>query len=483
VTEAPDPRAIVAIDLGAESCRVSLLRWTHLRPEIHVVHRFPNAPVQQGSELHWDIDAIWAAVHHGLRTCAALAPEGIASIAVDGWAVDYVRLSEEGNAVAPPFCYRDTRTEAAAKEVHQRISKERLYELTGIQYLRFNTLYQLYADKRSGQDPGPSWINLPEYILCKLGARRVSEYTNAAHTGLVGIKTKQWCEEIFAALGLDIAAAPELVSPGTVVGELRGHLAELPAFRNTRLIAPACHDTASAIAGIPQSGSDWAYISSGTWSLVGTVLPRACITTEAYQHNFTNLGAAGGNICFHTSVNGMWLVKQCLQFWSAQGHPLELSEVIAAAEHLPPPAALLNVDDPELLLPGNMPARINHQRTQHGLEALSETSSAAPAFANLIFHSLAARYAEVLSSLRETTGRQPREIYIVGGACRNSFLNRLTAQSTGLAVKVGHVESSTIGNFAVQLASMDQSGTAPSPPSAEEICDWAKALSEAECIQ
>jgi rhamnulokinase len=477
-----DPRAVVAVDLGAESCRVSLLRWNQHHPEILIVQRFPNGPVQRGAELHWDLDAIWAAVQHGLAKCAALAPEGIASVAVDGWAVDYVRLNQKGNAVAPPFCYRDMRTEAAAKEVHQKISMERLYELTGVQYLRFNTLYQLYADKLSGHGSNAPWINLPEYVLHKLGARRVSEYTNATHTGLVDVRSREWCEEIFLILGLEIATAPELVLPGTVIGELNGHLTELPTFRDTRLIAPACHDTASAIAGIPKDGNNWAYISSGTWSLVGTVLPRACIENEAYKHNFTNLGAAGGNICFHTSVNGMWLIKQCLQFWSEQGHSLEISEVIAAAERLPAPVKFLNVDDPELLLPGKMPARINHQRRRDGLEALSESPSAAPMYASLIFHSLADRYAQVLSNLRDVTGHELHEIYVVGGGSRNDFLNRLTKASTGLRVTPGHVESSTIGNFAIQLAALNQAKHEEPAPSADEVCRWTQVLENIACV-
>lgn len=473
---------VVAIDLGAESCRVSLLRWNDHRPEVVIVHRFPNGPTQRGNELRWDMDAIWDGIEEGLRRSADLASGEIASIAVDGWAVDYVLLDDEGQASAPPFCYRDLRTVVAEEEAHRKISVERLYALTGVQRLRFNTIYQLYADKLSGKSTSTPWINLPEYILYRLGGRRVSEYTNATHTGLVNIRTKTWCEEIFAALELDITAAPELVSPGTEIGKLRGPLASLPAFQNTLLIAPACHDTASAIAGIPASGSEWGYISSGTWSLVGAVLPVACTSADAYEHNFTNLGAAGGEICFHTNVNGMWLIKQCMSYWCEQDHSLEIEAVVAAAEKLAPPDALLQVDDPELLLPGNMPQRINRQRRRYKLAELTESPSAAPVFANLIFHSLAARYAEVLSSVREITGRELREIYVVGGGSRNRFLNRLTEETTGLRVSPGHVESSTIGNFSIQLAVLNRQG-APASPSAEDINSWALMFKDAEFIQ
>jgi rhamnulokinase len=472
---------VVAIDLGAESCRVSLLRWNGPLPEMVIVYRFPNGPVQHGNELRWNLDAIEAGVEEGLRRSAALAPEGIDAVAVDGWAVDYVRLDREGRAIAAPFCYRDERTVAAEEKAHREISVEKLYKLTGVQNLRFNTVYQLYADRLSGAYADVPWINLPEYVLHKLGGRRVSEYTNATHTSLVDVQTKSWCEEIFAALDLDIFSAPELVLPGTEIGKLSGTLANLPAFRDTRLIAPACHDTASAIAGISTSGSEWAYISSGTWSLVGTVLPSACTGNGAFEHGFTNLGAAGGKICFHTSVNGMWLIKQCMLHWLEQGHSLEIDEIIAAAEKLPPPAAVLRVDDPELLLPGNMPERINKQRRRHGSAAISESPSAAPVFANLIFHSLAARYAEVLSSLSAITGRTLHEICIVGGGSRNQFLNRLTEEASGLRVSVGHVESSTIGNFAIQLSALNRQERS-TPLSAREISSWTQVLNGAKCV-
>jgi rhamnulokinase len=472
---------VVAIDLGAESCRVSLLRWAGPHPEMVIVYRFPNGPVQIGGELRWNLDAIEAGVEEGLRRSADVAPEGIDAIAVDGWAVDYVRLDREGRAIAAPFCYRDERTVAAEREAHEKISVERLYELTGVQNLRFNTVYQLYADQLAGANADAPWINLPEYVLHKLGGRRVSEYTNATHTGLVDVQTKSWCEEIFAALDLDIFSAPELVLPGTEIGKLSGALANLPAFRNTLLIAPACHDTASAIAGISTSENEWAYISSGTWSLVGTVLPNACTGNGAFEHGFTNLGAAGDKICFHTSVNGMWLIKQCMQHWREQGHSLEIDAIIADAEKLPPPDAVLRVDDPELLLPGNMPERINKRRRSYGLAALEESPSSASVFANLIFHSLAARYAEVLSSLSSITGKTLREVCIVGGGSRNQFLNRLTEEATGLRVSVGHVESSTLGNFAIQLAALNRSE--PSAPlSAEEINSWTQILNGARCV-
>jgi len=311
-----DPKSkpvLVAVDLGAESCRVSLLRWIDGPPEIRLVHRFANSATNRGNGLHWGIAAICEGVEEGLRTCAQLAPDGIDAIGVDGWAVDYVRLGPGGQPVADPFCYRDERNVAALTQVHSRIAPERLYQLTGAQIITLNTLYQLSADRH--EDQNLPWLNLPEFLLHRLGGRRVSEYTNATHTQLLNVQDHSWSAEIFEAAGLDISAAPPLVKPGTDLGQLKGTLASLPAFRNTRLIAPACHDTASAIAGIPAQGDDWAFISSGTWSLVGCVLDSACVSEAARNANFSNQGGVGGKIYFLKNVNGMWLLRQCMEHW------------------------------------------------------------------------------------------------------------------------------------------------------------------------
>jgi rhamnulokinase len=471
-----DTRALVAVDLGAESCRVSLLRWQNGAPHMQLVHRFSNGPVQKEDGLHWPLDCIVDGVEEGLRICADLVPEGVRSIAVDGWAVDYARLNANGGAAAEPFCYRDERNVRAETELHKHISPERMREITGIQQLSINTLYQLYADHLAGY-ASARWLNLPEYLLLHLGAEPVAEFTNATHTQLIDLHTRQWSEEIFREAGLDIRNAAKIVHPGTRVGTLKGALQQLPAFRNTELIAPACHDTASAIAGIPAHGDDWAYISSGTWSLVGALTQRPVDSPEVRADNFTNLGAAGGATCFHKNVNGMWLIKQCERAWADQGHTPGIADLLRACEDLSAPAVLLDVDDPDLLLMGEMPQRINRQLVAKGAPALDESPSGAPAFVSLILHSLAARYAEVLTRVKAHTGKDLRRLFIVGGGSQNKLLNRLTAESTGLEVCCGSVESSTHGNFAVQLAALECVHSPDSAEFAAEVYGWAKKLS------
>ena len=444
-------RALVAIDLGAESCRVSLLRWNKGTPQIHLVHRFPNAPIQENGGLRWNIGHILVGLEHGLQECAKIASEGIAAIAVDGWAVDYVRLDAKGGRLANPFCYRDQRTVEAQKEVHERISAARLYQITGAQILTLNTLYQLRAD---GKDQHAPWINLPEYVMYCLGGKPVSEFTNATHTQLLSVHDQAWSREIFSAAELEIEAAPPVVKTGSDIGQITGSLAQLPAFRNTRLIAPACHDTASAIAGIPAHGDNWAFISSGTWSLVGCVLDSPQTSESAGSMNFSNEGGVGGKTYFLKNVNGMWLLRECMAQWQAQGSPWNITDLLEACSKLPDPEYLIDVDHPDLLLPGNMLGRINAQLKGSGRPPIPEQATSAPVYAGLIFHSLAARYASVLRDITKVTGKLFARLYIVGGGSRNTFLNHLTAKASRLEVVVGPSECATIGNFAIQLAAL-----------------------------
>jgi len=475
----PNQKALVAVDLGAQSCRVSLLRWRNGKPHIEVIHRCPNAPFESNQCLRWDISKILTGVESGLRACAARASEGIASIAIDGWAVDYVRVNQHGEAIDNPFCYRDPRTEAAELAVHAIISPARLYSLTGIQLLRINTLYQLYADKLAGADSHCPWLLIPEYITHRLGGRRVAEYTNATHTALVELGAHKWCAEIFHDLNLDPAAAPEIVSSGTIVGKIQGELTELSALHGTHLIVAATHDTAAAIAAVPATGfangdNDWAFISSGTWSLVGTVLDAPCVNNAARDLNFTNLGGAGGKICFLKNVNGMWLLRQCMDEWQRAGHPTSIQQLIAACANLPAPESLINVDEPELMLPGNTIQKINAQLRSAGVPPFTSNNfPPIPAIANLIFHSLAARYAEVLSFIQQVTGKQLRRLFIVGGGSQNHLLNRLTGARSGLKVILGHVESTTIGNFAIQLAALENANSTTGV-SAQSVAHYAE---------
>ena len=469
-------QARIAIDLGAESCRVSLLRWIAGKPVIEVIHRIPNGPVHRGSTLRWPLAAILAGLDEGLRKAAHAAAEGIASIAVDSWGVDYVRLSPKGSALTEPFCYRDELTVATKSDVDALIPPLELFARTGVLPHRINTLCQLLADPALGINPQAPWLLMPEFILHHLGARPVSEYTHATHTGLVNLKTRDWDRDLFKLLQIPIESAPPIVHSGSIIGRLQGPLAALDAFRQTQLIAPACHDTASAIAGIPNSLESTLYISSGTWSLVGTLTPVPVTTQAAFDASYTNLGAATGDLLFHSLVNSMWVLKQCLDGWAAEGRPWFIEDLIRDATDQPPPLCLLDMDAPPLMLDSGMPQRINDELERLGGSPIADIPGNEPRFARLIFESLAARYASALTSLEQMLGRKLQRIHILGGASRNKLLVALTEHRTGLPVSIGHPESTTIGNFALQLASAESGGQPLQP---ESIRNWAAVLCQA----
>jgi rhamnulokinase len=465
--------ARIAIDLGAESCRVSLLRWNAGRPAIELIHRIPNGPVHRGASLHWPLETILAGLEEGLRKAAQAAPEGVASIAVDSWSVDYVRLAPDGSALREPFCYRDERTVATKEAADKLAPPFELFGRTGALPLRINTVYQLLADPAAGIHPHAPWVMLPEYVLYWLGGRRVAEYTNASHTGLVDLRTRDWSPELFRLLDLPLDAAPPIVHSGAILGRLQGPLAQLDAFRETQLIAPACHDTASAIAGIPASLASTAYICSGTWSIVGTLAAAPVTTREAFDASYTNLGAATGDLCFHSLVNGMWLLRQCMDSWSAAGRSCSIESLVQNAAACKPLEGVIDVDAEPLLLDSNMPERINNELARLGLEPIPDVAGNEPVFARLIFESLAARYASALAALERMLGRKLERIHILGGASRNKLLVQLTEQRTGLPVETGEPESSTIGNLAVQLAASEDNGQPLSPASVRQ---WAQRL-------
>ena len=401
-------------------------------PSIELVHRFPNNPREIDGGLRWDLNASSTA----LRKACASAPRSPprASAPSPSMAGPWTMC-----ASMPPARRWPTPSAIATRapssrraSAHRKCSQERMRELTGVQILPLNTVYQLHADKLAGLPEGQAVAQPPRVSALPLG-RRARRRVHQRHPHRAGRALQQAVvpRDLQRARASTSPARPSSSRPAPHVGKLSGPLAALPAFADTTLIAPACHDTASAIAGIPATGNDWAYISSGTWSLVGTLIEQPRNNAAAAADNFTNLGAVGDRICFHKNVNGMWLIRQCTDQWAAGRQERGPSSTsVAAAEQVPCPEGLLDVDDPDLLLPEHMPQRINAQRSQARPRPARRVPANAPAFASLIFHSLAARYAKVLDRVALLTGKRLKRLFIVGGANQNAFLNRLTAEAT-----------------------------------------------------
>ena len=445
--------AVVAIDLGASSGRVALARWNGAEGTIREVHRFHNAPVVRQHHLFWDADAIWAQIVHGLRKAGAAGSQ-IDSVGIDGWAVDYALLDAAGERIAPVFCYRDARNAAAMQRALSAFPRERLYGITAVQFLPFNTLYQLLAhckDRLADWERTRTWLNLPEYFLFRLSGVMAAEYTNATHTQMLDCRTQTWSSEVLSAFELEAAKFPPITQPGTVLGVLRAVVADLPAFKRTHVVAPACHDTGSAVAGLPFDHEQLAFISSGTWSLVGTVVEAPVVSDAAREANFTNEGGVGGSIRFLKNVIGLWLLQECEKEWRATGRRVDVSALAAAVADAPVDGPFFDADNDRFLAPGNMVARINAAVAERGYPPLGDPA----ALAGAIFRSLARRYARVIDELSRISGKRIDAIGIAGGGVRHRALSRMTSDLTGLPVFEGPTESAAIGNAAVQIAALE----------------------------
>ncbi|WP_138444503.1 rhamnulokinase [Sinomonas susongensis] len=455
----PVERCFAAVDVGASSGRVILASVSPgpddgaPRVALEVVHRFPNGVLEgvdgEGeTELCWDVCGIFAEVLTGLAKVADLAGSRglrIESVGIDTWAVDYGLVDSPGTLRLPVHAYRDSRTDATVPAVHGAVPPERLYAVNGLQFLPFTTLYQLAAEPTL---EGLQALLIPDLIAFWLTGVRRTEETNASTTGLLDASTGTWSAELFAALRLPEGLFPELIAPGEAYGTLLPAVAErtgLPA--DTPVVAVGSHDTASAVAAVPaEAGEDVAYISSGTWSLVGVELDGPVLSEASRAANFTNERGVDGTIRYLRNVGGLWLLSECQRQWAEEGRELPLGRLLADAAALPSGGPQVDADSDEFLAPGNMPARL-----AAAVERRDGTLPGDPAaVVRCILDSLAAAYARTLAQAQALSGRRPRAVHVVGGGSQNDLLCRLTAEATGLPVLAGPVEATALGNVLVQ---------------------------------
>ena len=443
----------VAVDLGASSGRVMLARVGSDGVTLDEVHRFGNEPVtlwENGSAaLHWDVVRIFAEVVTGLRAARERLGDGerVDSIGIDSWAVDYGLLDERGALLGTPYCYRDARTARGVEAVHAVAPHSDLYVRNGLQFLPFNTLYQLAAEPPQRLAAARAMLLVPDLLAYWLTGEARAEATNASTTGLLDVRTGEWDVALAARLGLPSAVLPPLVRPGETVGALLPHVAEatgLPA--STPVVAVGSHDTASAVVAVPAAGDDFAYVSSGTWSLVGVELATPVLSDASLAANFTNEGGVDGRIRYLRNVMGLWVLSESLRTWDRQGSPTDLSRILAAAAEVPEGGPVVDVDDPSLLPPGDMPARIEKLCAATG----QPFPDGRPAVVRCILDSLAAAYARAVDDAARLSGRQVGVVHVVGGGSLNTLLCRLTARATGRPVLAGPVEATALGNTLVQ---------------------------------
>ena len=424
---------VAAVDLGASSGRVVVGRVGPDELSIETVARFPNGPVEHADGLHWDLPGL---LTHSLAGLRAAGP--VSSIGVDSWAVDY-GLLRAGTLLDQPWCYRDVRTEAGVAAVHDRVSAEDLYARTGLQFLPFNTIYQLAAEKRLPE--ADRLLLVPDLMTWWLTGRAVCERTNASTTGLLDVRTGDWDPDLLALVGLDRGQLAELVDPGTVVGD-----ALLDGLDGTPVVAVGSHDTASAVVAVPMTEPDAAYISCGTWGLVGVELDQPVLTEASRVANFTNEGGVDGRVRFLTNVMGTWLLSETMRAWGET----DLASWLGRAAAYDGPVPVFDVQDPRFLPPNDphsdMPARIADWCRAHDRPG----PEGQVALVRSIVASLADGFAAAVEQAATLSGRAVRRVHMVGGGAQNTLLCRLLADRLGLPVLAGPVEATALGNVLVQ---------------------------------
>jgi rhamnulokinase len=442
----------LAIDVGAESGRVMLGSVDGGSLQLREVNRFANEPIRAGGSLRWYMPGIHEGVDSGLER---LVGERLTSVGVDTWGCDYGLVDERGDLIELPYHYRDHRTDGVMARVLDRLGRDRVYGTTGIQCLPFNTLYQLVAARESSPDVLHSahrFLTIPDLINYRLTGRMICEFTNATTTQCVDARTGSWATDLLADLDVPAWLFGEIVRPGTVIGPVAESVA-LPG--GTLVVAPACHDTGSAFASV-ESGGDTAFLSCGTWSLLGTEMPAAVITARSRDLNFTNEGGVDGTFRLLKNIGGLWLLQACRRAWSEQEQRWSYEDLVEAArDERQAFRVVLDPDHPAFLNPANMPAEIDAY--------CATTDQPSPegvgGYTRAILESLALKYRLVLDALEEVSGRTFRTIRMVGGGSRNAMLAQFTANATARTVLAGPIEATALGNIAVQMVATGAVGS------------------------
>jgi rhamnulokinase len=441
-------KQFLAFDLGAESGRGIVGAFDGQKLKLEIINRFANGPVRTLDTLHWDVLALHGAMLATLRLAAG-AHGSLDGVGVDTWGVDFALLGRDGSLLGNPRHYRDPHTEGIMEEAVRRVPREEIFRHTGIQFMRFNTLFQLLAMQRDRSpllDMAQTLLFMPDLFHYFFTGIKVNEYTDASTSQMLDPHTRSWAYELLKAFGLPANLLGTLVQPGTVLGPLRPSIVSETGINAAPVIAPASHDTASAIVSVPASAESWAYISSGTWSLMGVELKQPLVGAAALQANFTNEGGVGGTTRFLKNIMGLWLVQECRRAWERGGTNYSYDDLMRQAETATPFASLVNPNDPSFILPPNMPAALADFCRRSGQPAPEGVAGTV----RCALESLALCYRWVLERLETLTGRRAEVIHIVGGGSQNALLNQFTADACNRPVLAGPVEATAIGNVLVQ---------------------------------
>jgi rhamnulokinase len=451
----PAGKRFLAIDLGAESGRGVLGTLDGGRLELAETGRFRNGPVNVLGTLHWDALNI---LRHVRDTISEAAEGGrLEGIGVDTWGVDFGLLGADGELLGNPYHYRDARTTGMFREAFKLVPREEVFRHTGIQFMEINTLYQLLAMARA-QSPALYAANrllmMPDLFHYWLTGEAVGEFTIATTSQCYDPRAGDWARDVIDRMGIPTGIFPPIVQPGTVLGPLAPSLAQDTGAEAT-VIAPASHDTGSAVAAVPAKGADWCYISSGTWSLMGVETNRPVITDAALKYNFTNEGGVAGTFRFLKNIGGLWLVQESRRTWEREGREMTYDELASLAAKAKPLVSIVEPDHPSFLHPGDMPSRIREFCGQSGQPAPDDVGP----LIRCVLESLALKYRWVLERLEEMLGRRMERVHIVGGGTQNTLLSQLAADAMQRPVVAGPVEATAIGNIMIQAIAVGEVGS------------------------
>lgn len=436
----------IAIDIGASSGRFVMGQVINGKLDLKEVHRFKNSMMFHGGTYQWNIDNLFTEILKGLVKCGK-EKQDIESIGIDTWAVDYVLLDERGKRIAPVFAYRDHRTDKTMEKVFKVISKEKIYKNTGIQFLQFNTLYQLYehmAEFPEDFQNAKTLLMIPDYLNYRLCGKMGIEFTNATSSQLLNVTTKEWDDELLSVAKVDKGLMPNIVEAGTFLGTLTKDIGSITNLDNVKIVAPATHDTGSAVVAIPSNYKNFAYISSGTWSLMGIESEKPNCSSKALKYNFTNEGGVFGTYRILKNIMGLWLIQEVKRVFKDVYSFAELTDLAAASEAY---KSIINPNHPRFLNPKNMIEEIQafcKETNQYIPETVGEIG-------RCIFESLACQYRLVLDQLRDISDIDIQRIHIIGGGCQNKLLNQLCADFTECYVYAGPIEATAIGNLSMQM--------------------------------
>jgi sugar (pentulose or hexulose) kinase len=450
-----DEKRYIAIDLGADSGRVMLGVVSAERMRLEEVHRFANGPIEQGGSLRWDFGKLLAEVKAGIGKAAKEADGEVAGIGVDSWGVDFGLLDERGKLIENPYHYRDGRTNGMMEKAFELMPRREIYENTGIQFMQLNSVYQLLSMRLTNSPvlaKAKRLVFIADLVSYELSGKAYAEYTLASTSQLMDMRTGKWSKEVFRKLNLPIEIMPKVVAPGSVVGTLTSEVAGEIGCNRIPVIAVGSHDTASAVVAVPaDEQTKWAYLSSGTWSIVGVKTPKAIVNDKTFENQLTNEGGVEGTIRLLTNIMGMWPVQECRRQWQKEGDDLSYAQLTAMAEKAGAFAATVDVGG-RFLAPGDMPRRINEFLAEKGQKEIKDKGQ----MVRVLLECLALKYRRTVEQLEEVMDEKIERLHIVGGGSRNELLNQFAASATGKKVITGPVEATATGNILMQARATGQ---------------------------